>query len=157
MQTCGNCNGMIGNMEPIAAWQGQVVCAACYERLSPQGIGANVPAVIDPLDQLAAQLPQQVQARHVQAWPGQQVGPISPWEETPPQQQHVNAPNYNNQQVVIHNYIEPRGRRRRRDSGLKNTGITLTLVSLPLFCVFAPAALVLFIVGIVLWVVGSFD
>jgi hypothetical protein len=146
METCANCEEQIGNMEPRAAWQGQIVCAACFERLAPAGQQAHVPAPIDPLDELASQLPVQ----RVQAYPTYPPGPQSPWPE--PQQA---APNYN-QQVIIHNYMGPQSRR-RRSSGLKNSGVTLILISLPFLCVFWPVGVLVLAAGIVLSVIGSFE
>src|SRR3954471_20815365 len=34
-QTCANCGGMIGNLEPSHVHAGNVVCAACKQRLAP--------------------------------------------------------------------------------------------------------------------------
>src|SRR5258706_590321 len=34
-QTCANCGGMIGNLEPSHVHAGDVVCAACKQRLAP--------------------------------------------------------------------------------------------------------------------------
>lgn len=33
METCGNCNGPIGQLERPRNWHGQPVCFPCYERL----------------------------------------------------------------------------------------------------------------------------
>jgi hypothetical protein len=49
MEQCKNCGQAIGNLEPAHVFQGQVVCATCFERLSPQPLPYAVPAHPSPV------------------------------------------------------------------------------------------------------------
>jgi hypothetical protein len=49
MEQCKNCGRAIGNLEPAHVFQGHVVCAACFERLSPQPLPYAAPAHPDSM------------------------------------------------------------------------------------------------------------